>query len=351
MIHAACVLLTTPIGSALFLKRADAGLWAFPCGHIEEGETPETAAARECLEETGFRIGAPDRLLMRRIDGDVECTAFQKDIDEEFTPKLNGEHVGYAWTPIAAPPEPLHPGCAAALAMLTADELGIARLMAAGDLVSPWKYANVALVALRITGTGMAYRRGLDEYAWRDADIYLTDEFLARCNGLPVIMEHPEGSMLNDQEFINRIVGTIFLPYIKGNEVWGIAKIYDAALMEYLEKQPLSTSPAVVFGDPEVNSKIPLEDGSHLLIEGKPSLLDHVAICERGVWDKGGDPMGIDAAQEPQLEEDDEIAAKQAMIRDRKLERADSDRKMRIIQNLMLLDVQMSNYLSRKQAP
>jgi len=40
-------------GSEVLLIKNPAGVWTFPKGNIEEGETPEETAVREVLEETG----------------------------------------------------------------------------------------------------------------------------------------------------------------------------------------------------------------------------------------------------------------------------------------------------------
>ncbi len=187
----------------------------------------------------------------------------------------------------------LHPGVTIALRRLGSDELGIARMMAAGELSSPQHYETLTLFALRVTGTGLAYRKGLKEHVWRNPDNYLNSEFLARCNGLAVVWEHPPKAILHGDEFARRVVGTVFLPYIAGSEVWAIVKIYDQQAARLMEDGQLSTSPAVVFRDETVNDRLQSEDGRSLLFEGKPSLLDHLAICEVGVWDKGGNPAGV----------------------------------------------------------
>lgn len=52
-------------GQVLLVRRCnppDAGLWGFPGGHVESGETAHDAAARELLEETGVEA-APRRYL------------------------------------------------------------------------------------------------------------------------------------------------------------------------------------------------------------------------------------------------------------------------------------------------
>ena len=146
---------------------------------------------------------------------------------------------------------------------------------------------------MRITGTEAAYRRGLDEFVWRDPSIYLNEEFLQRCMGLPVVIEHPEKATLDTHEYRDRVIGAIMLPYIKGNEVWGIARINDLEAAKVMEENQVSTSPAVVFRPEEASNRTEMDNGSKLLIEGVPSLLDHLAVCERGVWDKGGEATGV----------------------------------------------------------
>lgn len=292
-IRAAGTLLATSDGRALFLRRDD-GTWAFPGGQIEDGETAEEAAERETREEIGAAPYSELRPLMRRVKDKVDFTTFIARVKDEFVPNLDGEHTGWSWASVAEPPEPLHPGARVALDRLNMDELGIAKAMAAGDLTSPQRYGNLWLFAIRITGTGLAYRLGRDEFAWRDPDLYLTDEFLQRCNGLPVIWEHPpDKPALDSKEFDKRTIGTTFLPYIQGDEVWAIVKIYDSGAASLMMDEQLSTSPAVVFNDASGNETLKLEDGKTLLIEGKPALLDHIAVCDVGVWDKGLEPKGV----------------------------------------------------------
>jgi hypothetical protein len=181
------------------------------------------------------------------------------------------------------------------------NELDIARGIAAGLLTSPQQYENLWLFAMRVTGTGISYRPELDEYVWREPDIYLTPEFLARCNGLPVIIQHPEEEQLTSEQFARRVIGALLLPYIDGDEVWAVARIYDEDAARLMQTHQLSTSPAVKL--PASESEVrKLVGGKHLLIEGAPSLLDHLAICELGVWDKGGEPTGI-AIGEPEMAE------------------------------------------------
>lgn len=327
MIKAAGILIVAG-ETVLFVRRGNgsdhANEWCIPGGKLEDGETAEAGAVRETFEETGLEIKemelrpwtrtlAPAETPLEQAtvaepanpeeapapSSDVDFTTFMVKVNQQVTPKLAlDEHDGFAWAPITAPPQPLHPGVQVALERFQMDELGVARAIAEGRLTSPQRYENVWLFAIRITGTGVSYRHARKEFVWRDPSIYLNDDFLARCNGLAVIWEHPEKSLLTDKEFKDRAIGSIMLPYISSknqDEVWGIAKVYDAEAALDMRDNQMSTSPAVNFADPTENDRVTLEDGKVMLIEGKPSLLDHIAICMNGVWDKGGDPTGVES--------------------------------------------------------
>jgi len=299
-------------GKTLLIKRSPnstyGGKWALPGGGIEAGETPEEAAIRECTEEIGYVPDGELSEIAHTANHGADFTTFYANHSEEKIPTLNEEHTEYAWVTAHELGEyDLHPGVKELFAGESRKdsvetEFDIAEKIKNGELESPQRYANITLFDIRITGTGVSYRVAHNEYVFRDPDLYLNDGFLRRCNGLPVIIEHPKEDTLNSKEFSDRIIGTVLLPYIKGNEVWGIAKIYDDAGAEIMAENQISTSPAVVFHNAAKNEKIELEDGNNLLIEGEPSLLDHLAVVSNGVWDKGGKPSGVKNAHAEKAE-------------------------------------------------
>lgn len=313
-------------GRVLLLKRGDGGdypgHWCFPGGHVHFDEPFEDAARRETLEETGFAVLGAIRQIATSSAGETSFTTYARNVPP-FEPVLSDEHTEAKWAKLDELPEPMHPGALLTLQSGALDqidpaklnELEIARLMAAGELDSPQRVFNMSLFAIRITGTGTAYRSRDKQFTFRPPEHYLNDDFLARCNGLPVIYEHPEKATLDSEEYADRSIGSVILPYIQADEVWGIAKIFDDNAIEEMSDpdKKMSTSPTVWFRNLEDNVIIELDNGSPILIEGIPSILDHVAICPYGVWDKGGEPTGVlnnslGAADMPMTE--DEMKAK-----------------------------------------
>lgn len=317
------ILFVTKDGKALFLKRsADSkrspSIYGLPGGHFKKGETAQQCAIRECIEEIGNRPEGELVEINRQViaeegnehttSREIDYTTFIQLVDKDFFCLLNDEHESYVWVPLDQPPEPLHPNLRQTLEKMNADELGIAEMMSRGETTSPQKYGKMWLFDVRVTGTGLSYRSGIDEFVWRDSSLYLNERFIKRCYGLPVIFEHPKQATLDTKEYVERNIGSIFLPYIKGDEVWAIARIYDDFAAQIMKENQLSTSPAVVLygDDPRF-----INGDNSILIEGKPRILDHLAICFVGVWDKGEKPTGVvsSTAEDNVMADADEKAA------------------------------------------
>lgn len=92
----------------LLMKRADdrnnGGVWSFPAGTIEAGETAMECALREFNEETGKRLD----YVMPFCDAGTFMLFISSG--DEFTPMLCPEHTAYAWFGLNELPSPLHEG-------------------------------------------------------------------------------------------------------------------------------------------------------------------------------------------------------------------------------------------------
>lgn len=158
--NAAGVVVRDPNGSVLFLKRSATGdhqgEWALPAGGAEGDETPDLTALRELLEETGYRAKGLVPLHAQTMDS-VNFATFFHDAAQQFVPKLNDEHTEYKWAPPSAPPEPLHPGVKAALALtLPAFPVHTAEDAMAFDRDSVRRYDNDGRLHVEVTNISKA---------------------------------------------------------------------------------------------------------------------------------------------------------------------------------------------------
>lgn len=84
-------------------------VWTFPKGHVDPGETPEQAAVREVLEETGWECEIDSYLLtstysfMRgdmMVDKDVRWY-LMKRVGGDGVPRTPDEVLDMRWLPLA----------------------------------------------------------------------------------------------------------------------------------------------------------------------------------------------------------------------------------------------------------
>jgi 8-oxo-dGTP pyrophosphatase MutT (NUDIX family) len=103
-------------GRYLFLLRTMGSwplTWGLAGGKIDPGESVAEGLEREIQEELGGKILSAKFIPIEKFTSTNERFVYHTffvALDEEFVPELNDEHVGYAWLPIATPPQPLHPG-------------------------------------------------------------------------------------------------------------------------------------------------------------------------------------------------------------------------------------------------
>ena len=93
-------------------QKRHAGSWGLVGGGVESGESPSVALQREIVEEIGT-ITFDKIIPLEKFTSEnktFEYHTYLILVEDEFVPKLNDEHRGYAWTSINDHPKPLHPG-------------------------------------------------------------------------------------------------------------------------------------------------------------------------------------------------------------------------------------------------
>jgi 8-oxo-dGTP pyrophosphatase MutT (NUDIX family) len=72
------------------------GKWCFPAGHIQKGECPGDAAARECYEETGFEVKPQQMAFAHHMKPSIGFVVCRKI---SGSAKPNSEFSELRWVP------------------------------------------------------------------------------------------------------------------------------------------------------------------------------------------------------------------------------------------------------------
>lgn len=172
-----------------------------------------------------------------------------------------------------------------------------------GQLKSPYIDNESIYLPIRITGTGITERAKKDlqgniiydennepiliKYN-RPKEEFLTENFLNACKGTPVLLDHPEGGIINGENYQQSVIGTIVEAYVKDNQVWGIARIFTPHIFECIKQGIKSTSPSIITSE--------IEQGG---VQNEVfKRIDHVAIVPKGYWDMytNNEAIKIDSA-------------------------------------------------------
>lgn len=103
-------------GKVLLLKRRNKGgdhdgEWDLPGGRLEDDETSEEAAIRECYEETNLKADPDDLVYLSRFRGErADYVSFSCGNIPDTPVKISDEHRKFKWFPITKLPKKLHPG-------------------------------------------------------------------------------------------------------------------------------------------------------------------------------------------------------------------------------------------------
>jgi ADP-ribose pyrophosphatase YjhB (NUDIX family) len=87
--------------------------WGLPGGKSRTGEVLLETVTRECQEEMGSEFEFGKIFPVEKFisaDSQFVYHTFFCCVDQEFLPKLNEEHIGYAWIAHGTWPRPMHPG-------------------------------------------------------------------------------------------------------------------------------------------------------------------------------------------------------------------------------------------------
>lgn len=143
-----------------------------------------------------------------------------------------------------------------------------------------------AYIPMRLTGLGLTERIINDKAMIfnRTKENFASDEFMKTYANILICMQHPlnekgEFEPLNFKH-AKDIIGNAIHSFLRENEIWIIARIYNPQAVELILNNNYSTSPYFI------SKEVQHEIENDVIYNEIPLICNHLAIVEKGFWDK-----------------------------------------------------------------
>ena len=148
--------------------------------------------------------------------------------------------------------------------------------MISGVLQGPVEFSGICLAPLLVSPTGCRFDG--ESYVYRDPSTWLSERMTERMAGVPLLGGADGDGPVSGSAVIKRMIGVCMQGYIKGTELWCVARIANDFAWRLIKAGAAETRVSVAFDE---LPSIDIDEGN-LIVEPAPRYMNHLCLVPLG---------------------------------------------------------------------